>query len=120
MSASAISNFLGGHRSKYKKENVHHKKFVENLGLLIVKNHLPIQFVESIWLKCLVMQLWHFVVFPFKKNLEDLPNLVKKKKQTYVLLILAKCVFTTTSFDLCMSKGAYNVFALVINFLGED
>jgi hypothetical protein len=113
MSASAISKFLWGHRSKYKKENVHHKAFVEILGLLVVKNHLLIQFVEIIWLKCLVMQLWHCVVFPFKKNLEDLPNLVKKKKQTYVLLILAKCVFATTSFDLCMSKGAHNFECIV-------
>jgi hypothetical protein len=59
------------------------------------------------------MQLWHCVVFPFKKNLEDLPNLVKKKKQTYVLLILAKCVFATTSFDLCMPKGAHNFECIV-------
>jgi hypothetical protein len=58
--------------------------------------------------------------FPFQKNHEVLPNLVKKKKQTYFLLILAKCVFVTTSFDLCMSKGAHDVFALVIYFLGKD
>jgi hypothetical protein len=32
----------------YKKDNLHQKDFVENLGLLIIKNHLPIQFVESI------------------------------------------------------------------------
>jgi len=30
---------------------------------------------------------------------------------------LAKCFFAT-SFDLWMSKGAYDIFALVINFLG--
>jgi hypothetical protein len=29
--------------------------FVENLGLLIVKSHLPLQFVESVLLKCLVL-----------------------------------------------------------------
>jgi hypothetical protein len=54
--------------------------------------------------------------FPFQKNLEVLPNLVKNKKQTCVLLILAKCVFVTTSFDLCMPKGAHDVFALVISW----
>jgi hypothetical protein len=67
----------------------------------ICLNHLPIQFVESIWLKCLVMQIMALCCFPFqKKTLEVLPNLVqkKKKKQTYVLLILAKCVFATTKF----------------------
>jgi hypothetical protein len=49
--------------ASYKKDNVHEKKIVENLGLLIVKNHLPIKFVDSIWLKGLVMQLYLYVVF---------------------------------------------------------
>ncbi len=31
--------------------------FVKNRALLIVKNHLLLQFVESAWLKCLVLQL---------------------------------------------------------------
>jgi hypothetical protein len=28
--------------------------FMKDLALLIVKNYLPLQFVESVWLKCLV------------------------------------------------------------------
>ncbi len=39
-----------------------------------------------------------------------LPNLVENTKQTYVLLVLVECVYTTTSFDLWMSKGAHDVF----------
>jgi hypothetical protein len=38
----------------FKKDNVHQKEFLENLGLFVVTNHLPIQFVENIWLKHLV------------------------------------------------------------------
>jgi len=38
-----------------RKDNVHQKDFVKNFGLLIFKNHLPIQVVDSIWLKHLVM-----------------------------------------------------------------
>jgi hypothetical protein len=41
MNASVISNFLGA-INPYKKDNVHQKDFVENLGLLVIKNHLPI------------------------------------------------------------------------------
>jgi hypothetical protein len=41
--------------------------FVENLTLLIMKNHLPLQFVDSVWLKCLVLQLCPCVQFPFRK-----------------------------------------------------
>jgi hypothetical protein len=48
-------------------------------------------------------------------------NLVEKTKQTYVLPILTKCVSTTTlSFDLWMSKGVHDVFALIVNFLEKN
>lgn len=36
----------------------------------------------------------------------------------YALPILAKCNFTIVRFDLWMSKGVNDIFALVINFLG--
>ncbi len=45
--ANAISNFFGAIHP-YPKDNVHQKKFVDILGLLIINNCLPIQFVESI------------------------------------------------------------------------
>jgi hypothetical protein len=42
-------------------------------------------------------------------------ELVEKIKQLYAFLALVECNFAATSFDL--SKGANDVFALVINFL---
>jgi len=47
-------------------------------------------------------------------------NLVKKTKQTYVLVILTKCVFTLANYDLWVSKMAHDVFALIVNFLKEN
>jgi hypothetical protein len=41
VNASVISNFFGA-INLYKKDNVHEKDFVENFGLLVIKNHLPI------------------------------------------------------------------------------
>jgi hypothetical protein len=41
-------------------------------------------------------------------------------KQIYVFPKLTDCIFATTSFDLWMSKGAHDIFALVINFLGSN
>ncbi len=41
-------------------------------------------------------------------------------KEEYMLLKLKQCYYATTSFDLWMSKGAHDVFALVINFLNEE
>jgi hypothetical protein len=36
------------------------------------------------------------------------------------MFLHSKKISTTTSLDLWMSKGAYDVFALVINFLNND
>ncbi len=68
------------------------------------------------------MHLCPRLVFP-SKNLffhQLLLGLVEKIKHLYVLPILLKCHYATTSFDLWMSKGKYDVFTLVINFLGVD
>jgi hypothetical protein len=52
-----------------------------------------------------------------ENNFEEffLLELVQKIKQMYVLLVLADYYSIITSFDLWMSKGAYDIFALVIN-----
>jgi hypothetical protein len=47
-------------------------------------------------------------------------DLIGKTKQTYVLLVLAKCVYVITSFKLWIYKKAHDVFALVVDFLGEN
>jgi hypothetical protein len=47
-------------------------------------------------------------------------NLIEKTKQTYVLLVLTNCVVVTTSFDLWISKGEHEIFALVVKFLKEN
>ncbi len=49
-----------------------------------------------------------------------LPKLVEKTKETYVFPLLNDCSCVIVNFDLWMSKGAHDVFVLVINFLGSD
>jgi hypothetical protein len=53
-----------------------------------MKSCLPIQFVENMWLKCIILQLCPRVIFPSKKlfNQKVLHDLVEETKQTYVLL----------------------------------
>ncbi len=41
-------------------------------------------------------------------------NLIEKIKQKYVLPLLNDCTTITTSFDFWMSKGACDIFALVV------
>jgi hypothetical protein len=62
------------------------------------------------------------IKFPSKRQFSQdiLPGLVEKKNLLYVLPALVECHSTTASFDLWMSKKTYDVFALVINFLGSD
>jgi hypothetical protein len=95
---------------------------LKDLILLIVKNHLPLQFVQSNWFKIFNMHLCPKIVFLSRKQLSNelLPKLVEKTKRLYVLPALIKCHFTIASFDLCMSKIGHDIFALVINFLGDD
>jgi len=45
---------------------------------------------------------------------------VKKTKQKYVLPLLDDFTTITINFDVEMSKGAHNIFALVVNFLRVD
>jgi hypothetical protein len=92
-----------------------------NLVLLVLKNHLPIQFVENILLKRLIMKLCPCVVFPSKKHFceEMFLDLVEETKQLFVLPILINCGSTTTSFDIWIYKDAHDVFALVVIFWGE-
>jgi len=56
-------------------------------------------------------------LIPFMKvfSHDVLLNIVEKTKQTYVLPFFQKCYLSMiANFDLSMSKGAHNVFALVL------
>ncbi len=76
------------------------------------------------WLKHLIIHLCPKLNFPPKKQFSQdiLPfgkEYVEKTNELYVFLAFAKC-YSTTSFDLWMSKGINDVFALVIIFLCND
>jgi hypothetical protein len=66
-----------------------------------------------------MLQFCPRVQFLFQKLFSNiiLPKLVEKTKETYVLPLLNDYNCATTSFDLWMSKGAHDVFVLVINVL---
>jgi hypothetical protein len=72
----------------FQKEDVPQKDFFQDLGLLIIKKNILFQFVESIWLKRLVLHLCPKLNFPFKKQCsqEILPRLVEKIIILHVLL----------------------------------
>jgi hypothetical protein len=94
-------------KDSFKKEDVPQKEFLEDLGLLIFKKNLPIQFMENIWLKLVVLCLCPKLNFPSRRQFsqEILPRLVEKISQHYVLPTLANCFSATINFDFWMSKG---------------
>jgi hypothetical protein len=70
-----------GSQSLSKKMNLNEKEFWEDLTLLIIKNHLLMQFVESVWLKRFTMHLCSRLLFPSRK----------KKIQEVLLELVEKC-----------------------------
>jgi hypothetical protein len=46
-------------------------------------------------------------------------SLVEKTMFTCVHLAVANCISTTYTFDLWMSKGAHDVFVIVVNFISS-
>jgi len=55
-------------KSSCKKDDVQWKEFLEDLALLIVKNNLPIQFVENVWLKHLPFPYVQKLIILLKGN----------------------------------------------------
>jgi len=94
--------FFFAMKEPFKKDNVQQKYFLQSLGLLIIKNNLPLQFVESIWFKCLILHLFPKVVLYYRKHFfqEILLNLMEKMKQLYILPKLTICIFAIARFDL--------------------
>jgi hypothetical protein len=80
---------------------VSQKEFLEDLGLLIVNNNLPIQFVENMWFKCLILHLCPKLNFLSRRQFSQdiLLRLVEKTNELYVVHALAKCHSTTASLD---------------------
>jgi hypothetical protein len=85
-----------------------------------MKNQVPLQFVESVWFKPLILHLCPQVVFFSKKKISHdiLPKLEEKNKISICFIKIGK-LHIATSVNLWISKGAHDIFALLINFLGS-
>ena len=118
---SSIVEFFG-FVEPFRKDNEQQKAFLEDLVLWVIKSYLPLRVVEGIWLQRMALRLCPRIVFPSRKVFTDevLPTLVERTLQVYVLPALDSCISAGASFDLWMSKGAYDVFGLVVNFVNSD
>ncbi len=107
-----------GYTNPFKKDHGQ-QAFLQALVPFIMKYCLPLQVVESVWLEPLALWLCPQVAFLSKKTFIEkvLFNLVEKmsKNIACITYMLAKCLLTMATFDLWMSMGAHDVFALVVN-----
>jgi hypothetical protein len=93
-----------------RKIDVQQKQFLKDLSLLIVENHFPLQFVESIWLKRFSMHLCPKIILSKNQYSNELLfELVEKTEQLYVLITLVKCHSAIICFDLCMLKVGHDI-----------
>jgi hypothetical protein len=96
ISSESISKFFYV-KDSFEREDVPHKEFLDDLSLLIVKNNLPIQLVESMRLKHLILHLCPKLNFPSRRQFlqERLLGLVEKTSQQYVCPSLVNCFSAT-------------------------
>jgi len=96
--------------------------FIDDFVLFVVKGLLPLNMVESIWM--MQSSLWKEpqVVFASCRTLiEDiLPSMMKRTLQEFVFPFVNATTSIIATSDLWINKGAFNTFALVINFLTLD
>jgi hypothetical protein len=66
VNGTTISNFFTAKLS-YKKNDAQEKQFLEDLIIIIVRNHLPMHLVESQWLKRFNLHSCPKVILPCTK-----------------------------------------------------
>jgi hypothetical protein len=117
----SIFNFFSI-KDSFKKRRCAIERIFRKLGSFDCQEQFTNSVVENMWPKHLTLLLCPKLNFPSKRQFsqEILPRLIEKKNQQYVILTLANFSFAIVSFDLWMSKGAFDVFALGINFLSSD
>jgi hypothetical protein len=88
----------------------------------IAKGYEMLFFVKSSWHWILVMSKDVKIYFPIQKQLVrgHIFNVLAKTMKTPILPTLGDCATTTITFDLYMSMTSFDMFALVVNFIGED
>jgi hypothetical protein len=73
--------------------------------------------IENIWIRRFGLQRDQWAMFPSCKTLTEdiLPFMMKCTLQELVFPFINAAIFVTTTFDLWINKGAFNIFALVIS-----
>jgi hypothetical protein len=80
-----------------------------------MKNNLLLQFVESVWFKCLILYLIFRIVFPSRKQFsyEILLNLVKKTKNIYVLPKLTNYIYAIQALT-CECQRVHMIYLFLL------
>jgi hypothetical protein len=85
-----------------------------------MKNQLPLQFVEIVWFKPLILHICPRLVFLFKKQFShEIVLKLEEKNKISICFTKIRRLHIATSFNLRICKRAHESFAFFINFLGS-
>jgi hypothetical protein len=104
------------------KNDPHQIQFEKDLVLFIVKELVPLSFVEAPFLRTLIFKQNPHFFFPSRHQLMNhiLLKLAKKTKTNLIFEVLEACDTYTLSFDLWMSKGRVDTFVLIVHILNHN
>jgi hypothetical protein len=103
------------------KNDPHQIQSEKDLVMFIVKELVPLFFVEAPFLRRLILKRNPHVIFPSRHQLMNhiLLRLARKQKNKFIYEVEAYDTWTL-SFDLWMSKGGVDTFVLIILFLNHN
>jgi len=95
------------------------KRFLQNVMLFMIKGFFPLRTVEFIWFQILAFSLCPKVSFLSRKVFIEYVffTLMNMTCIGFVQLARTKCLTTTCTINLQMSKGAHDEFVIIVNFM---
>ncbi len=105
----------------YSKNDLEQKQLEEDLALFIVKELVPLSFVEAPFFRRLILRQHPCFNFPSSWVLinEVLLKITKKMKEKYIFSTLESCNTCMVSFDLWMSRLGVDTFVFIVHFLND-
>jgi hypothetical protein len=109
-------------KKKLKRSSVRQKAFERDLLLLLVKDLRPISFVDSPYVRQLILRLDPSVTIPSRREVREklLPELRRWVNEEYVKPSLSKALGVCISFDLWMSRKTEDLFAVVAHYIDPE
>jgi len=118
--AASIFNFFS-FIMPYKNSNLAQELFFEDLILYIIQGYQPLSSTENVWLRRLALRQCGPITFPSKQQFSNkvIPSMVNKTMEHHVFPTLVDATIVKITFDLWMSRGSFDKFVMVVNYINK-